>query len=111
RYISLTTFRKDGSAVSTPVWVVTDDGKRLLVWTGSQTWKAKRIRRDSHVLVAASTIRGRERGLRIDGTARIVDVDVRALIRAKYGWQMRLLERFNGSGDDGSIAIEIVDAT
>ncbi|MGH3000856.1 MAG: pyridoxamine 5'-phosphate oxidase family protein, partial [Gaiellaceae bacterium] len=42
RYISLTTFRKDGSAVSTPVWVVTDDGKRLLVWTGSQTWKAKR---------------------------------------------------------------------
>ena len=34
RYISLTTFKADGTAVSTPVWVVSDDGQRLLVWTG-----------------------------------------------------------------------------
>ena len=44
RYLSLTTFRKDGTPVATPVWVVSDDGRRLLVWTGADTWKAKRIR-------------------------------------------------------------------
>jgi hypothetical protein len=42
RYISLTTFRRDGSTASTPVWVVSDDGERLLVWTGANTWKVKR---------------------------------------------------------------------
>lgn len=108
RYISLTTFRRDGTPVSTPVWVVSDDGRRLLVWTGGSTWKAKRIRRDPHVLVAASSFRGRERGPRLEGTARVVaGVDVKALIRKKYGWQMRLLERMS-RGEDHSVTIEIV---
>jgi len=112
RYLSLTTFRRDGSAVSTPVWVVSDDGVRLLVWTGSSTWKAKRIRRDPRVLVAKSTFRGRERGPRIEGRARILDdYDSKPLIRKKYGWQMKALERFSRGGDeDTSITIEIVDA-
>jgi PPOX class probable F420-dependent enzyme len=42
RYISLTTYKRDGTAVSTPVWVVTDDGRRLLVWSGAQSWKMRR---------------------------------------------------------------------
>src|SRR5580700_2046337 len=52
RYVSLTTFRRDGTAASVPVWVVSDDGERLLVWTGANTWKVKRIRRDPRVLIA-----------------------------------------------------------
>ena len=51
RYISLTTRRRDGSLVSTPVWVVSDDGRRLLVWTHASTWKVKRIRRGRFVLL------------------------------------------------------------
>jgi uncharacterized protein len=35
KYISLTTFKRDGTAVATPVWVVSDDGRRLLVWAGA----------------------------------------------------------------------------
>jgi PPOX class probable F420-dependent enzyme len=106
RYISLTTLRRDGSLVSTPVWVASDDGRRLLVWTGASTWKVKRIRRDPRVLVAKSNYRGRERGPRLEGRARIVDdVDVKKLIREKYGWQMQLLERFGGGG--ASVAVEI----
>jgi uncharacterized protein len=96
RYISLTTFRKDGSAVSTPVWVVSDDGERLLVWTGASTWKVKRIRRDPHVLVAGCTFRGRERGPRVEGMARVLGPEAEAivvpLLRRKYGWQRRALE-------------------
>jgi uncharacterized protein len=96
RYLSLTTRRRDGSFVSTPVWVVSDDGKRLLVWTGASTWKVKRIRRDPHVLVAACSMRGHERGRRLEGVARILGVEgaelLLPLLRRKYGWQRRLLE-------------------
>jgi uncharacterized protein len=111
RYISLTTRRRDGSLASTPVWVVSDDGRRLLVWTGASTWKAKRIRRDPRVLVAKSNFRGRELGPRLEGHARIVnDVDVQKLIREKYGWQKRVLELLSRGKPDTSITIAIVNA-
>jgi uncharacterized protein len=96
RYISLTTFRRDGSAASTPVWVVSDDGKRLLIWTGAATWKVKRIRRDPRVQVAASDYRGRELGPRVDAHARVLEAGAETivvpLLRRKYGWQRRGLE-------------------
>ena len=62
KYISLTTFKKDGTTAATPVWVVSDDGRRLLVLTGPDTWKVKRLRRNPRVVVAASDYRGRMRG-------------------------------------------------
>jgi PPOX class probable F420-dependent enzyme len=110
RYISLTTRRRDGSLASTPVWVVSDDGRRLLVWTHATTWKVRRIRRDPRVLVAESNYRGRERGPRLEGTAQLVDnVDVQQLIREKYGWQKRLLERLARGKPDTSVTIAIVE--
>ena len=36
RYLSLTTFKRDGTPVACPVWVVSDDGRRLLVSTGAE---------------------------------------------------------------------------
>ena len=111
RYISLTTRRRDGSLASTPVWVVSDDGRRLLVWTHASTWKVKRIKRDPRVLVAKANFRGRERGPRLEGRASVVtDVDVRKLIRKKYGWQKRLLERMSRGKPDTSVTIAIVGA-
>lgn len=94
RYVSITTFRRDGSAASTPVWVVSDDPHRLLVATGAGTWKVKRIRRDPHVRVAACNSRGKIHGEVIDGVAHLVDEEplVRRLQYEKYGWQKRLLE-------------------
>jgi PPOX class probable F420-dependent enzyme len=112
RYISVTTFKRDGTPVSTPVWVVSDDGRRLLVWTGAATWKVRRIRRDPHVLVAASSFRGIERGERIAAAARIVDVvGLDELLRRKYGWQKRLVDVLNRKSPPGAwIAIELADA-
>ena len=96
RYVSLTTRRRDGSLASTPVWVVSDDGERLLVWTGARTWKVRRIRRDPRVLVAASDFRGREQGPRVEAVARVLPSEaaelVVPLLRRKYGWQRRALE-------------------
>jgi uncharacterized protein len=99
KYISLTTFKKDGTAVATPVWVVSDDGRRLLVWTGSDTWKVKRLRRDPRVVVAASDYRGRVRGESVEGVGRLLDIPqgslVEPLLDRKYGLMRRLLGVFN----------------
>ena len=99
RYISLTTYRRDGSPVKTPVWVVSDDGKRLLVWTGAKTWKVKRLRRNPNVLVGASDYRGRLLDGEVPGTARILDESAAALVELllaqKYGLQRKLLRGFN----------------
>ena len=89
RYVSLTTFKKDGTEASTPVWIVGDDG-RLLVWTGANTWKAKRIRRDPHVRVTPCTMSGKLRGEPVDAEASILEDTelVRRLLARKYplGW-------------------------
>jgi uncharacterized protein len=94
RYISITTFRPDGSLASTPVWVVSDDPHRLLVATGAETWKVRRIKKNPHVRVAGSNARGTVHGESVDGLASLVDEEalVRRLQLEKYGWQKRLIE-------------------
>jgi PPOX class probable F420-dependent enzyme len=111
RYISLTTFKRDGTPVSTPVWVVSDDGRRLLVWSAAKTWKVRRLRRDPRVLVAPSSFRGQESGERIQARAQVVpDPGLNALLRRKYGWQKRAVDLLNRkSTPDSWAAIEIVD--
>lgn len=48
QYIRLSTFRKTGEPVHTAVWVVRD-GHRLLVTTGADSGKVKRIRHTARV--------------------------------------------------------------
>jgi PPOX class probable F420-dependent enzyme len=98
RYVSITTFRRDGTPASTPVWVVSDDPHRLLVATGAGTWKVKRIKRDPHVRVAGCNARGKVHGEAVDAVAQLVDEEplVRRLQYEKYGWQKRLLESVYG---------------
>jgi PPOX class probable F420-dependent enzyme len=96
KYLSITTFRRDGSEASTPVWFVSDDiERRLFVATGADTWKVRRIARNPHVRVAACTASGKVTGDSIDGIARFVDEGdlVRRLQSEKYGWQKWLIEK------------------
>lgn len=87
RCISLTTFRRDGSPVATPVWFVSDSD-RLLIWTFADRGKVKRIRRDPHVTVAPCA-----------ATARLLPacegLRVQALLREKYGALKRLYDGVN----------------
>jgi hypothetical protein len=99
RFVSLTTYRRDGTAVATPVWVVRD-GSHLLVWTGKRTGKAKRLRHTAEVTLAPSSPRGRPRADPVPGTARLLaDAElgrVQRLLAGKYriGWPaLRLLSR------------------
>jgi PPOX class probable F420-dependent enzyme len=96
RYLSLTTFKRDGTPVACPVWVVSDDGRRLLVSTGADTGKAKRLRRDPRVLVAPASATGKLRGEQIEARGRFLDAvegeRVTKLIRDKYGWWVPIIE-------------------
>lgn len=60
KYLSVTSFKRDGAGVATPVWFVVD-GRRLLVMTDPQSFKAKRIRRNPEVMIAPCTASGRLR--------------------------------------------------
>jgi PPOX class probable F420-dependent enzyme len=71
KYISLATFRKNGTAVRTPVWFGESDGK-LVFMTRNDMWKYKRIRSNPRVLVAPSNMRGTITGPDFSGTARIL---------------------------------------
>jgi hypothetical protein len=94
RYLSLTTFRMDGSAVATPVWFA-PDGNALYIFTAGESGKVKRLRRSSRARIAPCTARGRSLGDPEDASARLVDdasEGARAYraLRRKYGWQMAL---------------------
>jgi uncharacterized protein len=92
RYISLTTFRKNGGGVATPVWFG-QDGDKLYVMTRSDMGKVKRIRNNPQVRVAPSTIRGKVTGPEFAAVARILpheeQAHARQTINRKY-WMARL---------------------
>ena len=92
KYISLTTFRKTGAGVPTPVWFGEDDGK-LYVMTRGTMGKAKRIRNNPQVKVAPCTIRGQVTGPEFPATARVLPPTehkhARETINAKY-WMARI---------------------
>lgn len=94
KYLSLTTFRKDGTPVATPVWLVRD-GDALRVITQADSGKAKRLRNDSRVLLAPCDARGNLKGAQVEGTATLQDATETArtaqLIEARYGLLGRLL--------------------
>lgn len=92
KYISLTTFRKTGAGVATPVWFGEDDAK-LYVMTRSDMGKTKRIRNNPQVRVAPCTIRGKVTGAEFAATARILPPEdhtrARKTINRKY-WMARI---------------------
>ncbi|MEW2631466.1 PPOX class F420-dependent oxidoreductase [Streptomyces sp. NPDC048389] len=97
RYVSVTTFRKNGTGVATPVWFAVDGGE-LFVWTRTDSWKVKRLRNDSRVVVTVCDARGRveEGAPTAEGTARLLDGAgtgaVRKLLLRKYTWQFRAVD-------------------
>jgi PPOX class probable F420-dependent enzyme len=95
-YVSLATFRRNGRAVETPVWIAAAHG-RLYVFSEAKAGKVKRLRNDPRVRMAPCGVRGRVLGPWVEGSARVVsepDIEARAYaaLRRKYGWQMRLTD-------------------
>jgi len=92
-FIALTTYRKNGVPVMTPIWFVQQDSK-LFVWTAADSGKAKRLRKNPCVQVGLSNHSGKLLGAVHEGSAHFVaKAEYPALekaFKAKYGWQALL---------------------
>lgn len=98
QYIALETYKKNGAAVSTPVWVAEEAGK-LYVITQDNSWKVKRIRNNPRVRVAKSDSRGKVQSDWVEATARILDAPTAVeqqgkRLAAKYGLVYHLFMLF-----------------
>lgn len=100
KYVSLTTFRSDGTPVATPVWVVRDDAV-LRILTDPASGKVRRLRADPRVRLSPCDMRGRvkEGALVADGTAVLDDEEGTArtmdMIERRYGLMGRILGWLN----------------
>lgn len=81
RTVLLTTYRRDGMPVGTPVNIVVD-GNRAFVRTYDTAWKLKRIRNNPRVKVAPSTFRGQPTGPAVDARARACWTRAKRIARA-----------------------------
>lgn len=114
-YVSLTTFRKSGVAVSTPVWIVADRD-RLLVTTAPNSGKVKRIRRTDRVELTPCDMRGTLTEGALPVTARAVVRDdaetldaMDSALKKKYGAKytaIRLAQKMRGTLGQ-SVAVEV----
>jgi PPOX class probable F420-dependent enzyme len=97
RYISLTTFTRNGTPKSTPVWPVDAGDGRIGFVTSSKTWKVKRITADSRIAVQPSDAKGRVRegSHAVSGRAEVKLGErfeaINRKVKAKYGYQLRLI--------------------
>lgn len=112
KYLLVTSYRKNGTPVATPVWVVRDGGS-LGVWTTADSWKVKRIRARGDVLVGPCDLRGHPTGAQLPATAEITDgatvARYRGLIARKYGivGRLTLLGSRLRRGADGTVGIRV----
>jgi PPOX class probable F420-dependent enzyme len=117
-YVSLTSYRKDGGPVSTPIWIAPAEG-RLYFFSEVAAYKVKRIRRNPAVTLQPCDVRGK---LAADspvvaGTARILAFEdtprVRKIVNRKY-WLLGPLSQFGvwiTRRQQASFAIEISPST
>lgn len=96
QFVQLTTFRRTGEAVRTPVWVARD-GEALIVTTPTSSGKVKRLRHTSRVEVCRCSRRGvvPEGAPNVEAVGRL-DPDpaahekVASAFDAKYGFEYKV---------------------
>lgn len=106
RYVSLATYRRDGTEVRTPVWIAGEQGV-FYVFSAPAVGKIKRIRANGRASLAPCTMRGAVTGPWIEARARLVDDPAVAskalrLLRAKYGiamWAADVMAKLSGRFD------------
>ena len=116
RFVRLTTFRRDGAPVRTPVGVVRD-GDHLLVTTDASTGKVKRLRHTPRVLIAPCDPRGRVKpGVAdVEATAAIIDdraevARLESLFRARFGFTYPIamfFQKRRGLSNDNGVELRI----
>jgi uncharacterized protein len=70
--ILLTTYKRDGTAVPTPVSIAVEGG-RAFFRSYDKAWKTKRLARNPQVRAAPSTLRGKPTAPAVSGRAALLD--------------------------------------
>jgi PPOX class probable F420-dependent enzyme len=118
RTVALTTYRRDGTPVSTAVSIAVD-GDRAVFRSFAKAGKTRRLRRNPAVEVAPSTFLGRPTGPAVRGTARLLGgAEARAaarLLRRKHpflhGLLVPLAHRIRRARTGRTVHFELVDVT
>ena len=104
KYLSFTTFRKNGEAKALPVWIVDSGDGTLGFTTGKNSWKVKRLANDSRCELRPCNARGvvTEGAAVATGTARMVEgaeyAKIDELVAQKYGFQRKLIKAISKVG-------------
>jgi PPOX class probable F420-dependent enzyme len=93
QYVALTTYRRDGTPVTTPVWAAAE-GESLYLFSNAAAGKVKRLRNSSRAAVAPCTATGKVTGAQLPAEAFNLTNDqmpkVWTLLTKKYGMAVRL---------------------
>ena len=119
RYISFLTYKRDGSPIATPVWVVPYENGYAFT-TEANAFKVRRIRHDARASIAVCDMRGKvaPHATWFHGAAVVLNeqqtAEVIALIEKKYTIGTKLLavmdvfrKIFGKSGESGDGAIKV----
>jgi len=116
KFVSLTTFKKDGGAVATPMWIGRD-GDQLFFWTPADSWKAKRAKNNPRVTLVPCSRGGKVRdgATPVDGAAEVITDPatverLAGVIRRKYGVEffiVTFIERILARGTKPRLILRI----
>jgi uncharacterized protein len=116
KFVSLTTFKKDGTPVAAPMWIGRD-GDHLFFWTPADSWKAKRAKNDPRVVLAPCSRRGtvREGAEPVDGITEVIAEPatvqrLAGVIRRKYGFEfiiVTFIERLLARGQKPRLVLRV----
>jgi PPOX class probable F420-dependent enzyme len=116
RFVSLTTYRKNGDGVATTVWIARD-GDKLIVLTPTDSYKVKRVRADPRVQLVPCNRAGKvpAGAVPVDGQAEVVDDPAETrrmwdIVRRKYGFEYKVImgiERIVARGQKPRVILRI----
>ena len=119
KFVSLTTYRKNGEAKALPVWIVDLGDGSMGFTTHGESWKCKRIRNDNRVTLQPCDQRGKltpgtevVTGTAVLATGAVFD-RVRVKVKEKYGFMVTMIIAMNkvrgllGKGGDSDTAVII----
>jgi PPOX class probable F420-dependent enzyme len=104
KYLLLTTFKRSGDPVATPIWIVGLHNGTYGFWTSSGSGKAKRLAHTERVTLQPCDARGKiTAGSAVStGAARFADDaelgEIRAKVVAKYGFMTKVTKLLNTIG-------------
>ncbi len=126
KYVSFTTFKKDGTPKPTPVWIADLGNGTMGFTTSSSSWKVKRLANNPRVEVQPSDSKGKVTSgtSPVAGTAVVVEGaefdQAVAVLKKKYGVMYFMMTSVvgniakligKGSGTDRAIVITLDDAS